>query len=345
MNYLTYAPLSVKSPRAKTLGILAFYWGKLAAMVDYFRAGLARSSSAMPRSLTRKPYDWLFNALVQCTGLESTRVWTRNSLALDYWELGLSDLDLTIWVDGNIEHALDAWSQIRPWRSLLIGGEVQIYTSEAARSLVRYANPWELRRDPQLLRRLDLMPSFANPMHLTVFLARMLMADRGLLKYPWARQRKWRDHLRAMRLPHTNNVTWSEVVELLRARAPFQDFSFAELSETLQKTSHNSFEASGLDRLLNANHHVWDDIVQAEDRHYFDQYSDAAHDFLGCMVEWEIWGVSALTPVTKDLNLGDLKGFWRNQQRLIKQLRIDDSRRDFLRKGFDELAAYYGPLT
>ena len=306
---------------------------------------MARSSSALPRSLTKRPYDWLLALLIGRSGLASSSVWVRNSLALDYWELGLSDLDLTVLVEGDAHAALDAWSQLRPLRMLLIGGEVQIYTHKGAIHLMSYANPWELRRDPGLLRRLECLPSFANPMHRTVFLTRMLLADSGLIKFPWGRQRKWREHLQAMQLPVPATITWAYLVDLLHAQPPFDNFLRSELEETLLSSRHNSHEASALNRLIRANNHIWGEFVKEQDDQCLNDYSPQAHEFLACMVEWEIWGLSSFTPVTTNQDLAGLVGFWNIQQRLINSLRIDSKRKQWLLDGFDYLANYYRSLS
>lgn len=313
-------------------------------MMDYLRAGVALSAANLPRQIAKRPYEWLFAGIKALSGLETSKAWLRNSLALDYWELGLSDLDLSVWTEGNAQDALLAWRQIAPYEKLLIGGEVQVYSAELARKLCGYANPWEIRRDPNLLKRLKLSPSFANPMHLTVFLVRMLQADKGLMKFPQGRQRKWREHLQAMQLPVPGFITWDYLVELLQSRAPFSEFTVEELHVALVKTGHDSFTATALDRLVNANHHVWDDIVRAADQVCWATYTPAAFEFITAMVEWEIWGVSSLTPLTKGQDPALLPGFWWNQRRLIGILPIDSARRTWLEAGITSLEAYYSVL-
>lgn len=313
-------------------------------MLNYFRAGLARSASNLPRSLAIKPYNLLLELVIRLSGIDRSNIWLRNSLVMGYWELGLSDMDLSLWIEGEAIGTINAWRKVLPYRKLLIGGEVQVYSSDYVKGFIEYANPWEIRRDPHLLKRLNYRPLFSNPMHMTVFLVRMLHADNGLRKNGEGRQRKWREHLQAMGLPIPGIVTWDYLINLVHEREPFCEYSRQELLQAFVKTDHDSYSANGLDRLINSNHHVWDDIVQLEDQKCFANYSTSSHDFLGCMVEWEIWGVSALGPVTEGLDLNSLGGFWLNQKRLIKILKLEKERKDWLLKGFDLLENFYKPI-
>lgn len=314
-------------------------------MINYFRTGLARSAANFPRPLAIKPYRLLLETLIRLSGLEKSNAWLRNSLALDYWELGLSDLDLSIWNEGGVVSAVNAWRKVIPYRKLLLGGEVQVYSSDYVDKFIAYANPWELRRDPHLLRKLEYQINFTHPMHLTVFLVRMLLADTGLRKNIEGRQRKWREHLRAMQLPVPRVITWEYLVDLLHTREPFLHYQKEELGEALLKTEHDSYNANGLDRLINANHHVWDDIVQSEDQFWFSTYPSSIHEFLAAMVEWEIWGVFSLGPVTEGLDINLLGGFWLNQRRLIRLLKITQERKESLLNGIDLLENFYRPIT
>lgn len=314
--------------------------------LDYFRAGLARASSGLPRGLARKLYDWPLGQLRSHLDLGPEQIWVRNSLALDYWELGLSDIDLSIWVEGDVYACVAVWQKLQPHLPLLIGGEVHIYSAPLVRALLPMANPWELRRDPGLLQKTRFTPNFVRPSAATVFLARMLQADRRLRHDPTNRQRKWRDHLRALDLPVPALITWSGLVDLLHQRAPFQHFSRAELEHELSyEGPHDHYQAGVLGRILRANHHIWGDIVRTDDEVALAQMSDDAHGYLADMVAWEIWGISPLTQIICGYDPDLLKGFWGIQRWLIQHLRISAERRHELSLGFDALERFYAPLT
>lgn len=314
-------------------------------MLDYFRAGLARSAAGLPRRLGLWPYRQLLALLMQKSGIGPQNLWLRNSLVLDYWEFGLSDLDVAVWVDGGASEANEAWRRVSPHRRLLMGGEVQLYSSEWVRRFVAYGNPWELRRDPQLLRRLEYVPSFSNPHHATLFLMRMLKADRGLQRDPVGRQRKWREHLRAMQWPVPAFITWEYLVGELALRAPFQEYSDAELSASLTKTEHTFYNFSALDRLVHANHHVWDQFVKEEDQSCLESFSAQAHEHLACLIEWEVWGVSTLASITSGYEPKSLLGYWYNLRKLIGLLKVDRERSQWLLDGVALLEEFYRPLT
>ena len=183
-------------------------------------------------------------------------------------------------------------------------------------------------------------------MHAAVFLARMLVADVGLRKDPWGRQRKWREHLQVMRVPVPSWITWESLIEVLHTFVPFRNFARDHLQAALEKARpHDIYSADGLDRLLNASHHVWDDLVKADDQRELARYSDDEHAFLAAMVEWEIWGVAALSPLTCGQDMRDVALYWRNLRKLILVLRVPLAKRDFLLAGLERLEIFYRPMT
>ena len=131
-------------------------------MLRFLRSGLAISSRSLPRELLFWPYALILKYLKILIKSLDAELWLRNSLRLNYWEFAQSDIDLSIWVSGGPREALRAWEVFKTKRSILLGGEVQIYASTWVAKMLPYANQWEVSRDPDLLVRSQFVPSISK---------------------------------------------------------------------------------------------------------------------------------------------------------------------------------------
>lgn len=315
--------------------------------MDYLRRSLYRCSQAIPDSFKLAPYRLALSLLrLVVDGTAGTKVWLRNSFALGYWSFALSDLDISVWVEGDTAEVAKEWERLKPFRLLLIGGEVQIYSSRTTQHFLAYANPWELRRDPELIKQTQQSLELKNDMTLTVFLVRSIASDRLLRREPALRQRKWKEHLKSFGFPsHEKIVDWDVMVSLLQQRAPFGSYSPAEISEALQASIDPFSEQTPyLHRLVHSNRYVWGFKVGNDDLEFLESSSLEVHQFLYLQICWEIWGLSPFTLVTQGFNLASLNGHIANQTRLAQMLKISDDQKNFLAVGWARLEKFYQPI-
>lgn len=315
--------------------------------MDYLRRSLYRCSHAIPDYFKLAPYRLALSLLrLIVDRVAGTKVWLRNSFALGYWSFALSDLDISVWVDGETVEVAKEWERLKPYRLLLIGGEVQIYSSRTTPHFLPYANPWELRRDPELIKQTQYLLELKDDMTLTVFLVRSIASDRLLRREPALRQRKWKEHLQSFGFSsHNKTVNWDVMVNLLQQRAPFLAYSVAEISEALQATIDPLSEQTPyLHRLLHSNRYVWGFKVGNDDIEFLAGAPQEIHQFLYLQICWEIWGLSPFTLVTQGFSLASLNGHIANQTRLAQMLKISDEQKDFLAAGWARLEKFYQPI-
>lgn len=313
--------------------------------MNYFRQGLARSSVQLSDAIKKWPYQKLFQLLTCIVSNSKTILWLRNSFALNYWTFGLSDLDLSVWIEGGVVESLTSWKKIRSVKYLLIGGEVQIYCSEQVMHFINYANCWELRRDPELLKKINFIPQFNYEMELTVFLARSLVADKGLRRDSFNRQKKWQEHLKAFKFESLPmEVTWEYLVGVLSKREPFNSFARQDLEKAFDSKSDVLKLSGVVEKLIFSNHYVWGKEHLEQDLEILANGNESIHQFIYFQVCWEVWGLSPLTLVTNELNHLQLEGHIRNQKRLVEMLKITSTQRDWLHEGLDRLEKLYIPI-
>ena len=306
------------------------------------RAGLSRSSRNVPLALRRFPYDVMLGAVRRILKDGRTTVWPRNSLALGYWEFGSSDIDLSVWVEGGAQEVRQTWSRVQPWKWMLLGGETQIYSSSMIERFLSYANPFELMRDPLLIEKLGYPHLRKSEGQKTTFLARMLLADHVLKFDHHAHAGKWGHHLRFMGYSEATPKDFGSLVELLHQTEAFKEFSFEELAETiLMPKPQSQLQTSFLQKLLYSNHHPWLDQAKAKDIEDLGKASQAQHEYLAHMIEWEIWGLFPMTIVIHGIPFKGLEHHILNQTRLLEHLRLSSDKKMHIQAGFTQLLDLY----
>lgn len=265
----------------------------------------------------------------------------RNSLATGHWLFAESDLDLSIWVEGGAREAQLAWDAVRRRaRWWLLGGEVQIYASQAVWDFLPFSNPWELARDPGLLAHTGWTSSAASEAQTVTFLVRQLIADHGLRYDPASRARRWENHLARMGHELPQPFALDGLVAQLRGHAAFAKYDHADLVDGLAAGPQGP-----LGRLLFPNQCVWFQNDVEGDRRFIDGLTPEVLDYLAATLDWEVWGLSPFTLVTAGHTLEGLRGHVQNMHLFLEFLPLPAARAQRLRRGFERLLSYYGELT
>ncbi len=316
-------------------------------MSRYLRSLVSKHSNHLPRNLLYSFYTSLFSVFRKLTGLSPDQIWVRNSLALDYWEFGQSDLDISILVPGGSREAYKIYRRIKPLRKLLLGGEIQIYTTESLKRFTEYSNVFEVNRDPILF---ELTKHLITNNHLdlkkNIFLLKLFASDKSLFDSPDLRQRKWKHHLDLVGY-HLDKISAESLAKLLAENYPFNEvLSDLDILKAIRHSFHN-FNIHNLSRtnkILFPNRYVWINQNDTDDILDLESLTDETHRYLGLMVEWEIWGLSSLTHITSGFPLKNLFDHVENQIRLVECLRIATTEKERLVSGLRNLAEYYEDL-
>lgn len=108
--------------------------------------------------MARWAYTIPFFIYKKLTEKEGVSVWYRNSLAFDDFVFGYSDIDFTLFSEGNLDFDEGQRSLLRLKRLKTLFphyGELALYDQKSLEIFFPLANPLELMRDPKLLKRLE----------------------------------------------------------------------------------------------------------------------------------------------------------------------------------------------
>lgn len=210
-------------------------------------------------------------------------IWTRNSHVFEAHIPLLSDLDLTL-INSTTETAKRLHHERR--RFLLVG-EINFYHPEIIKDILHLANPYELMRDPELLRRLNLKPQ-TNENALTAFFARQIQSDQKWLQsFPEVRQKKWRYLSELMNLPVLKVPSNKELLKQIKDKKIRHD-----LNEFLSLTiSHNEIFKLGPSawNYLFPNFYIWKHTPEEETA--LKALSPLQKGVLIEQLKWEFWGI------------------------------------------------------
>jgi len=176
-------------------------------------------SPFIPKSVGSYPYLVALSTVEQFAikifSRENCQLWARNSFITDSFKPLISDLDITVLLrEPPSSEQLARFKQILRKIRLFFPplGECNFYIESQAKRLSRWANPWEIQRDPRLFSWLSAVPAEISPSaYKCVFILRMLENDlENLYRTPKLRQNKWISHLQAVEAPipdWTNSTT------------------------------------------------------------------------------------------------------------------------------------------
>lgn len=268
----------------------------------------------LPRSIAVWPYQESYYYLLsefQNKQIKSD-IWIRNSVRLGNFIFGVSDLDLTVYSAHKITNKeifkiktiLKEAKNIYPFI-----GECNFYNVELSSRLLSSANPYELKRDPELIKKIDKELDFNN-LEKTIFLLRMLYADhQNLIRDPMSRLRKWNQHFQMLDLPVKESISFNIIIEIIidsindktnsidiRNALNFLKTPFVDEDKIYHATT------PPLWKFLFPHKHLW------FEREIEDFPEEKENTVLGniCLrqIDWEIWGLMTQLPEIKDKEFG-----------------------------------------
>ena len=157
-----------------------------------------------------------------------SKISLRNSFQRGNYEPFVSDIDMTILLDGNVScseaRRLCQWS--RQWKKAVpILGEINIYQPQIMKLLSRSINHYELQRDPTLLKKMNITDFNKSNSEKLAFLIRCLESDcRTLQTSNSRRRRKWVAHLRdVMGKSLSEDPTWQLILQQILQLVPVEE--------------------------------------------------------------------------------------------------------------------------
>lgn len=293
--------------------------------------------SVLPRELAALPYQFALKSLQTdfCTNLIAGDVWSRNSFKQGNYVFGVSDLDVTFYLNQKVFTSRDFWMiqniLTRTKRLYPFLGEVNLYLADLAQEFSSSINYHERLRDPVLnilLPPIDPKNKLADDV---TFLLRMLHSDRHkLLHYPHLRRKKWSMHLTSVlekEIPDDSVINFDYVVEAILCHVTNDDQLKDKLRGPLlmfKNPLYNDDEIyfwgmPAFWKFLYPNRYLWFER---------DDQKEGWQDFLDAglfpitlrQIEWELWGLMSQYPF-----LSDHKWMFEvHFQRLIKLARTID---------------------
>lgn len=249
--------------------------------------------------LGRLPYTLGFKILQMSLNSLPLEMWARNSFITEAFLPFKSDLDLTLWFekqpdDSELESLWRTYSRLKKLIPFL--GEINLHVRDEAKGFVNLANPFELKRDPKLPKKLDYCAAESSRADETVFLLRMLDADaRNIKTRPDKRVRKWRYHLAQVGAAHLPEpLSLESIVTAIIQRSPLANDEKATAVQSL--LVYFEVRADGKD---------YYDLTPNKDLmtflpHYYCYHRDKITAFSGARAEisirqlsWEVWGLSS----------------------------------------------------
>lgn len=305
--------------------------------MSHLRIRLARLASYLPDAVALVPYHVLKGLITWLLGLRHARVWFRNSLALNYGQAGLSDIDLSVLVP-TVSEAIRVTRRLREIRALSLGGETQVYVEENLRSLLPVANPFELRRDPTLCERFGL-PGAGSSVEKSLFLFKCLLADGFLRVHPGLRAKRWRAMFNLVGGQLDPEVSRESIARQVLLNSPAGRLVTAK--DLLGILDGNEGEARDAYPLLFPNKIAWCSEEYASLKRSLTEQSQELHDWLHAAIRWEVWGLYPMTPLFTDQPVARIFAHIENQRELLRFLRVPEAQKHATENALAELSRHY----
>lgn len=265
----------------------------------------ARIDQILPRRIAASPYSlclfvtrYIFNCFYP-----GSQLWPRHSYQLGTFVFGLSDLDLSLILPGDLTQS--DFSRVR-WLLRLIKvlfpflGEINLFDYRFHSQLVCTANPYEVARDPLLFDKFSFSKSDES-VDKCVYILRNLMSDRlNLITRGKIREKKWRRHFfdigekpptgfspedfkvwfsRYVAIQNEEQNDWIKLLEFLLSPDFNSQTAFRSLSPRLW-------------RVVFPHCFLWGEV---EGEHLL--LTNFEKRIMARQIEWEIWGISTQGPV------------------------------------------------
>jgi hypothetical protein len=319
----------------------------------------ASASRLLPRRALRLPYAAALRALQLAVppvaAPARARVWARNSWLTPQFRPLASDLDVTVWLEGE-----PGTAQRAQLASLLAGarralpwlGEANVYERGEARLLAPHANRFEIGRDPRLAEILGLRAEpgregprspWSEPAQATTFLLRMLEADIVSVRdRPERRRAKWEGYFARAGCGAAARVRGETLLDRILETALSLSLAPADRAEAAAQCrdylarAADGWEPEGLDFppwwfVCFPNRICWAEPPRPLPG------GAAGLEIFRAQVSWEIWGLSAqhrLSPIRAELGAHAAK-----LARLVERAEPAPEAREFLTAGLEQLVS------
>ncbi len=257
---------------------------------------LWKADQFMPRWLARLPYSMAeLESQTKVQELFSlSTLWIRNSVCLGSFVFGVSDLDLTLLTDSEIDHArlkLFLKEQKKKWPFL---GELNLYNRQHLEIISHFINHYEKERDPILS---ELIPDNSNKfkgVDKIIFLLRLLQSDKQLVTSSEIRQKKWKQHLEQLGI-HDRGLFNEEKLQWILEQHFLDSPQLIEaLRNFVQLKKNHDFkffetELHPYFKVLYPHQDYWSDEVH--NPIFIGQLSSLEKLILKRQIDWELWGL------------------------------------------------------
>lgn len=263
--------------------------------------------SITPRIIAKLPYSTAFFIVRFSLRFNNSalQIWTRHSIELGTFVLGISDLDLTVMSKTftrsqfqKITKKLSFWKKI-----FIFLGESNFYFQDTIKDFLHIANPIEIARDPKLKIFYTLPPSEEE--HYFVFIFRNLFADKkNLINNPKIRQKKWASHFKDNPISKENMSFFDDkiIIKALTEFSGIKDpshkdewakaFAYILNIEELNEDVYSN-PRPALVSVLIPHHTMWNHDSLASLKHL----TSFQKKVLEKQLEWEIWGLYTQLPL------------------------------------------------
>ncbi len=307
--------------------------------MNKIRFFIAIFTFTIPNKITSSIYQLLFIFFKRKIKNPNTEIWYRNSLALDYMVFGLSDIDTSIWLHKK-NLCLSYLKTIEKYKNFLLGGEVQFYIEPEIFNFIKFANDFELRRDPTLKEKtINHLENFIQNIEIkkVVFLLKMISFEKNAHLFFFLRNSKWKATFSIID-EDLSKITDKEslINQISNISIIKKFFNQKDLKDFLTKPSLNHH----LGTILSSNQIPWCQESSETLQHIknLTNFSPDLHEIIYFWQRWEIWGLFTYLPNLLFLGtIEQFKGHINNQIYLTNLLKISQDKKNDVLEGFSKL--------
>lgn len=250
----------------------------------------------IPFRIARIPYALTYHFALWGIGISRSSLWPRNSYYFERIVMFVSDLDLTLLLNkGSSLNTQTKRKIMRTQKLLPLLGELNIVHEEMIPKYASLLPILELKRDPILLRTLQLSLREAEEGEKFFFLWRMLWSDRKNLRvHLQMRKKKWTFHLESLQLGTDSFLTAANLGAFLESLDSQFECSMGYLQQlALQDEKSISFLRDELKLVFFLSDWLGE-IYQKrkwEKEESWPVLGPKLHHMLKFSLSWEVWGV------------------------------------------------------
>lgn len=247
----------------------------------------------LPRFLAKLPYQFaeLYLRRKLKRIFSQSELWIRNSVMLDSYVFGVSDLDLTIFSNEELDELHIKQFLINGKRQFPFLGEANCYLEKDLPLVNATINYFELKRDQFLLSKF-VKNEVDREVETVVFLLRTLMADKKTLKGDEKiRIKKWSEHFLSLGLTE-NFIDKRTVVKVISSYFTDSENIKLVLNNWLDSSPwrddlfHDDFGAKW--KIIYPHKYLWFE----HDRNELPlALTDFEQKIILRQVDWELWGL------------------------------------------------------